>query len=197
VIEEDADSPALRVDEVMGPAVAVHEQTTLRDIACQMLARQVQSVVVVDDCAKVVGVVTERQLTLSDAYRRLATMEVPEIAGRWVTVREEVDAACIAARTVEAREVMERRLTCACADEAVGSAVERMRRREAEYAVVHRGGVVVGMLGSHGLLRKVAGEPACASQPTDTPPRIDGQAVHIVGEARPGSLRSWLTGSWK
>jgi CBS domain-containing protein len=204
VIEEVADTPALRssgralrVDEVMGPAVVVHEQTTLRDVACQMLAKQVQSVAVVDDRAKVVGVVTERQLTLSGEYLRLATMEVPEIAGRWVTAREEVDAACIAARTVKAREVMERRLTCACADEAIGAAVERMRRREVEYAVVHRGGVVVGMLGSHGLLRKVAGESTFASQPTDTPPQIDGQAVHIVGVASPGSLFSWLVGSWR
>jgi CBS domain-containing protein len=188
---------ALRVDEVMGPAVVVHEQTTLRDIACQMLARQVQSVVVVDDRARVVGVVTERQLTLSDEYLRLATIEVAEIAGRWVTAREEVDAACIAARTVKAREVMERRLTCACADEAVGAAVERMRRREVEYAVVHRGGVVVGMLGSRGLLRKVAGEPSFASPPTDTPPQIDGQVVHIAAEASPTSLRSWFVGSWR
>jgi CBS domain-containing protein len=141
VIDEIAVSPALRsqgttlrVDEVMGPAVVVHEQTTLRDIACLMLARHVQSVVVVDDRAQVVGVVTERQLTLSGEYLRLATLEVPEIAGRWVTAHQEVDAACIAARTVKAREIMERRLTRACADETVGAAVERMRRREAEHA---------------------------------------------------------------
>jgi len=49
VIEEVADSPALRpscatlrVDEVMGPAIVVHEQTILRDIACLMLQQQVQ-----------------------------------------------------------------------------------------------------------------------------------------------------------
>jgi CBS domain-containing protein len=204
VIEEIADTPALRpssttlrVDEVMGPAVAVHEQTTLRDAAHLMVERQVQGVVVVNDRAEVVGVVTERQLTLGGEYLRLATMEVPEIAGRSVTAREEVDAACIAARTVKAHEVMERRLTCACADEAVGAAVERMRRREAEYAVVHRGNAVVGMLSSHGLLRKVAGEPTLASTPTVAHLQINGQPVHIADKASSRSLLSWLAGAWR
>jgi len=34
---------------------------------------------------------------------------------------------------------MERRLTGACVDELVGAAVERMLRRDAEFAVVHDG----------------------------------------------------------
>ncbi len=178
----------------MGPAVMVQEETTLRDVARLMLQQHVQGVLVLNRGAEVVGVVTERQLTLNGAYLRLASLAVPEISGRRVTAREEVDAARIAATTLTARDIMEGCITSACADEPAGTAVERMLRREAEYAVVHQDGAVVGMLGSHDLLRKVAGEPTLVRAPT-APLRINGLAVHIGTQPHTRSLLGWLVGA--
>jgi CBS domain-containing protein len=180
----------------MGPAIAVAEDTSLREIATLMVARHVEGVLVVNAQAEVVGLVTARQLTLDGHYLRLACAEVPEIGGRWVTALEEFDAACTAARTLIARDVMERRLTSACADEPVAAAVERMVRREAECAVVHQGGSVVGMLGSHDLLRKVAGEPIVARAPADTL-CVNGQPVHLGGKRQVWPPATWLVGLWK
>jgi CBS domain-containing protein len=180
----------------MGPAVVVHEQTTLRDVACLMLQQQVQGVIVVNAHAGVVGIVTERQLTLNGRYLQLACLEVPEIGGRAVTAREEVDAACIAATTVQARDIMERCVTSASADEPVGAAVERMLRREAEFAVVYRGSAVVGMLGSHDLLRKVAGEPTFVRPLTETL-CMNGQTVHIAAQGQTRSLFSRFVAVWR
>ncbi len=203
MIEEVTDTPALRpacatlrVDEVMGPAVVVHEDATLRDVACLMLQQQVQGVIVVDARAAVVGMLTERQLTLNGRYLQLACLEVPEISGRPVTPREEVDAACIAATTLKARDIMERCVTSASADEPAGAVVERMLRREAEFAVVYRGNAVVGMLGSHDLLRKVAGEPTLAGPSTGTL-CMDGQSVHVSAQGHTKSLLNWFVGAWR
>lgn len=180
----------------MGPAVVVHEQTTLRDVACLMLQQQAQGVIVVNAHAGVVGILTERQLTLNRRYLQLVCMEVPEIGGRAVTARDEVDAACIAATRLKARDIMERCVTSASADEPVGAAVERMLRREAEFAVVYRGSAVVGMLGSHDLLRKVAGEPTLAVPSTDTL-CMDGQPVHLSAQGHTKSLLNWFVGAWR
>jgi CBS domain-containing protein len=189
-------SSRLLVKDVMGHAVVVAEGTRLRDVAALMLARAVQGVLVVNAQAEVVGVITERQLTLSSHYLHLACAEVPEVGGRSVTTLDEVDAACIAARTLTARDVMERHLSWVCADEVAAAAVERMLRRDAEYAVVHQGNAVVGMLGSHDLLRKIAGEDAVIPETNDVL-QVDGQPVRVSGARQPGTLASWFAGLWR
>jgi CBS domain-containing protein len=179
----------------MGPAVVIRQDTTLREVARLMLAHQVQGVLVVNDQAEVVGVVTERQLTLDGHYLRQACAEVPRINGRWVTTAEEVDAACLAAGTLTAHDVMERRLTGACPEELVGVAVERMLRRDVEFAVVHDGTSVVGMLGSRDLLRQVAGEPV-AFRPSVDKMQLHGQPVHVSAHGQRGLLAGWLLRPW-
>jgi CBS domain-containing protein len=188
-------SHRLRVEEVMGPALTVTEEKTVRDVAAVMLARQVQAVLVVDAQAKVVGTVTEGQLTLNGNYMRLACAEVPEIDGRSVTTLDEVDAACIAASTLTARDVMERSLLSVGPDEPVAAVVERMLRRGAHCAVVQHWGAVVGMLGSHDLLRIMAGDPPSVRKPTDT--RVNGQSVHIGSNRDARQLTNWFSGLWR
>jgi CBS domain-containing protein len=161
-----------------------------------MLVRQVQAVLVVDAQAKVVRAVTERQLTLNGHYMRLACAEVPEIDGRSVTTLDEVDAACIAARTLTARDAMERSLLSVCSDEPVAAVVERMLRRDADCAVVQRGGSVLGMLGSHDLLRRVAGNAATGRTPADTL-CVSGRPVHIGSDRDMRHVKNWFGGLWR
>jgi CBS domain-containing protein len=180
----------------MGPVVVVRLDTSVREVASLMLAQRAQGVLVVDDHAEVVGVVTERQLTLDGHYLRLACTEVPEIDGRWVTALQEVDAACIAARTLTARDVMDRRLTSACTDEPLGAVVERLLCRDADYAVIHEGDTVVGILGGHELLLKLAGE-ACTARPQADALHVNGQRVHVGMQGQRRPLIRWLLGSTK
>jgi CBS domain-containing protein len=142
----------------MRPAVAVGADATLQEVAGVMLERQVQAVLVVNASMQVLGVVTERQLTLDAGYLQLACLRVPRINGRLVSRSDEVDAARIAARTVTVDEVMERRLTLASPDEPLGQVVERMLQREADFAVVRQGNDLVGTIDGHALLQQVAGE---------------------------------------
>jgi CBS domain-containing protein len=137
----------------------------------------------------VVGLITERQLTLDGRYLRLASTKVPRIHGRWVTALEEVQAACIAARTVTAGELMERHFTSVCVDEPVGAAIDRLQRRDADYAVVRDGSRVVGMLSGRDLLRQFASQSHARVQQNDREPiRLSAHNGHV-------SFIDWLVGS--
>jgi CBS domain-containing protein len=181
-------SRRLSVRDVMGPAVIVREDAPLREVAGLMLERHAQGALVVDARAVVVGVVTEHCLTLDGSFLRRACLEVPRLGDRWVTPLEQIDAACVAAESVTAQEVMETRITSATADEPVGAVVERMLRGGADCAVVCQAGSVVGTLDGHDLLRRVAGSPA---SPGAGASRIDGAPVRLGAETTlwPGSGR--------
>jgi CBS domain-containing protein len=134
----------------MGPAVLIRETTTLCEVAKLMLECAVDEVVVVDADGAVRGVVTERALTLNPRFLRMSAITLPG--------RDDVEATCIAARTATVGEVMDSRVTTASVDKAVGTVVDRMIRRDAEYALVLRDGAVIGLLGRRDLLRLIAGQ---------------------------------------
>jgi CBS domain-containing protein len=123
-------SHPVSVEDAIRTAVLVRETATLREVASLMLEQQVDNVVVVDENGAVRGVVSDRHLTLNQTYLRLSSIKVPRLHGRWVTSGEEVEAAA----TTTAAEVVDRRLTTAEVLEPIGSVVERMLRRDAEYA---------------------------------------------------------------
>ncbi len=155
----------------MRPATVVATDATLREVAATMLEGHVPVVLVANAHGEVVGVVTERHLTLNEGFLRLACLHVPRIDGRPVTLLDEVEAACVAAGTLTTGEVMDRRLTFATPDERVAPVVERMLRREVDYAVVRRGVELVGILDSHALLGGMAGHrrvvPGLCASPSD------------------------------
>jgi CBS domain-containing protein len=150
----------LRVEDAMGPVVLVRSDMPLRAVARVLLDRAVASAVVVDAAGTVRGIVTEQQLTLSQQYLRRASLQVPQLDGQSVAPADDVEAACVVARTLTAAVIMEKRLTTANFGERLCDVVQRMMQREAEYALVWRDGVAVGMLGRRDLLRLVADSAA-------------------------------------
>jgi CBS domain-containing protein len=175
----------LRIGEVMGPVVTVPTDATLREAAQRMLKAEVQGMVVVDAGDNAVGIVTERQLAFDERHLTLASLKIPEIDGRSATRLDGVDAACIGAATLTAGDVMENSFLVADVEEPLSALVDRMNRRQSEFALINRGGDVVGLLGRRDLLRRVAGEPACAQMPC--------MAAHVKSAAGRRSLLSWLT----
>lgn len=174
----------------MGPAVLIREAATLREAASLMLERSVEDVVVVDADGAVRGIVNERDLTLNQRFLRLSSIKVPGV------LRDEVEAACIEATTATVGEVMNSRLTTATVAEPIGTVVDRMLRRAAEYALVVRDGDVVGLLGRRDLLRLIAGnresQPvAVAKDSTAQPP-----TAHVPARAGWPAL-GWLTHAFR
>ncbi|MDQ6670372.1 MAG: CBS domain-containing protein, partial [Chloroflexota bacterium] len=148
-----------RLEAVMGPVVLVREDTPLRDVATLMLESHVDCMVVVDAAGVARGIVTDRQLTLDERWLRLSAVKVPHLHGRSVKRCDELEAACLAAETTTAAEVMDRRLTTAEVLEPISTVVDRMLRRDAECALVLRTVSVIGLLGRRDLLRLVAAQP--------------------------------------
>ena len=160
--EPHGSSGPLKLEQVIGPAVLIRPEATVRQAASLMLERQVDVLVVVNDRGAIGGVVTEHCLTLNPHRLRMCSIRVPHVRGRWVTTIDELEAACIAAATLTAKDIMETRVLSATPDEAVGIVVDRMVRRDVEYALVRQGEAVLGVLRRHNLLVLIAGnaEPA-------------------------------------
>lgn len=176
----------------MGPAVLVRQDTTLQEIARLMLERDVDSMVVVAADGAVRGVVTDRDLTLNQRNLRLAAIQLPRLNGHWVTSCDAVDAACVAATTMTAEEVMDTRLTTANVVEPIGTVVERMVRRDANYALVLQDADVVGLLGRRDLLRLVAGQVESRSVSAPNDGSGHSPTAHLAPNSGGLPLWSWL-----
>ena len=142
-----------------------------------MLERGVQEVVVVDADGAVRGVVTERALTLNPRFLRTSAIKTP------AAPRDDVEAACTAAQTVTVNEVMDNRLTTATVDESIGVVVDRMIRREAEYALELRNGTVIGLLGRRDLLSLVAGRPNARQAGVPKTSTVTPSSAHVPTHA--------------
>lgn len=160
----------------MGPAVAIPQDATLRQLAALMLERHVQAVLVVDTQRQAVGIVTERQLTLDERFLNMASLQLDATDRHPLRQIDTIDAALLASTTLRASDVMERRLLHVCIDEPLCAVVQQMLRREAEYAIVYERSAVVGMFGPRDLLPRIAG--LGKPQPTGTSD-ADGQPVAI------------------
>jgi CBS domain-containing protein len=170
----------------MGPVVLVREDTPLRDVASLMLEHQVESVVVADGTGAVRGVVADSDLTLNQRLLRYSAITVPRLNLHWVTLREQVDAALVAAETMTARDAMDRRVTTAKLSEPLGSVVDRMLQRDAQCALVLVDGDVVGMLGRRDLLRLVAGRPEARPLSTTANGTLEPPIAHLAHQGGPG-----------
>ena len=84
---------------------------------------------------------------------RSACANAPVVNGRHLTCLDSAQFAGAAPTELTAGDVMDRQITTAKADEQRGVVVERMARREADCAIVHLDGKVVGVLRKHDLLR--------------------------------------------
>jgi CBS domain-containing protein len=173
----------------MGPAVQVRPDMTLQEVARLMLERDVDSVVVVDTDGAARGVITDHDLTLSQSNLRLAAVKVPRVNGHWVTSCDAIDAACVAATTVTAEEIMDRRVTTANVLESIGTVVGRMAHQEAEYSLVLEAGGVVGLLGRRDLLRLVAGHVEAPSATAAGSSTVHYPKAHFA--LRRGGLPLW------
>lgn len=119
------------------PAISIRPDATVRDAAVLMAERHIGALVVLDDKARLVGILSER-----------------DVLARVVARRQNPDATPVS-------EIMTRQVQTAQADQTTDSALTTMLAGHFRHLpIVDGAGAVVGMLSVRDLLREQVGELA-------------------------------------
>lgn len=148
----------MRVKDFMSkPVMVVREDTTLEEIARMMLDNNIGCVPVVDTTGKISGVITESDFAAKDKGLPFSTFRAPQLLGRWMS-QEGVERIYDAARSMTAKEIMNRRVATVTEDQSAQDVVELMLKFDVNRIPVVREGVPVGMVSRHDLLRLMVRE---------------------------------------
>ncbi|MBK9316979.1 MAG: CBS domain-containing protein [Acidobacteria bacterium] len=139
------------------PVMVVREDTTLEEIARMMLDNNIGCVPVVDTTGKISGVITESDFAAKDKGLPFSTFRAPQLLGRWMS-QEGVERIYDAARSMTAKEIMNRRVATVTEDQSAQDVVELMLKFDVNRIPVVREGVPVGMVSRHDLLRLMVRE---------------------------------------
>lgn len=146
--------PVRRVHELMNPnVVCARPGMTLREVARLLTRRRVSGAPVVDDRGRILGIVTQNDLTRA-LSRRIATGD----AGRFYTSLDEYrDLGRLPASpaTTPVEEVMRRRVYTVPRDAGVAIAAHIMRERRVHRLLVTERGLLVGIISALDLLAVV------------------------------------------
>lgn len=146
-----------RVREVMSrPVVVARQETTVEEAAAIMWSRRIGCLPVVGPDGRLIGIVTESDLTgirprLPDLVR--GTRRIGERVGT-----EGVEQAYDEARAMAVGTVMTRAVVTAAEEERVSDVVVRMMDRDLHHLPVVEDGVPVGVVARHDLLTLLAGK---------------------------------------
>lgn len=146
------------VRELMtAPAVVAPEETPLDEVARLLLEHEIGAVPIVSAEGQVVGIVSEsdfagREVVLA-ASRYGHELKLPRVLGQLLALGDGLEEIYEGSRSLAAREVMSAPVHVASEDEPVQQALTRMLHHDIDHMPVVRGGVPVGMLSRHDLIR--------------------------------------------
>jgi CBS domain-containing protein len=142
----------MKAREIMkAPVVTAHQDATVGEVAHLMLARGVGSVLVVNDRARLCGIVTDSDF-IPQRYRgRFGASGWLVLFGRSV-LKEKLQDIYDAVRAERVREVMSFPVVTAKEDAEIDSVVNRMLAYQVHHIPIVRGRVPVGMVARHDLL---------------------------------------------
>jgi CBS domain-containing protein len=134
--------------------VSVDSQTSLRQVASDILECQVEAVVVVDAAGALCGLITEQAVLLTEhsPYRRA----LPRRRRRCVSLAEGAEALYSRIGDTRVTETLSDTIVTATEDESITDVLERMLHTGVECAVVLRDQMPVGLIGRRDLLWLVA-----------------------------------------
>ena len=151
----------MRVEDLMArPVVTAAHGENLESVAKKMLANKIGAVVVVDPDGKAEGIITETDFA-EKARIPYSTYDTPTVLGRYVT-EDTLARIYRAARAKKAHQAMHKGLYAVEEHDPVERAADIMLRHGVKHVPVLRGGVPVGMLAQHDLLRAMLYRPAAA-----------------------------------
>lgn len=143
----------MKVKEIMAqPVITVGEDSTLEEIAKTMLQHRIGCVPVVNAGSKLVGLVTESSFTAKEKWVPFTRLSLPQLFGDYLGSGE-VDSIYLAARKITAREVMSTAVITVTEEDLVRMVLEKMVKHSVTHFPVLRGGVPVGIVTRHDLLK--------------------------------------------
>lgn len=165
-----------KVHEVMtSPAITVRPDTSSAQVIDILLSNDINSVPVVDEDCRLVGIVSESDLVLSAAYgkdnRRALALVAEVIQGRPAGWVDRVNAKTAAS-------LMTPVVTTVAPDDDIAEASRRMLRRRCSRLPVIEGGKVVGVLSRHDVMRALFPQSEGAGHgPVGVPPTASSVEV--------------------
>lgn len=149
----------MKVKEIMTqPVISVRDDTPLEEVALLMLEHRIGGVPVLDDRGELVGIITESDFTAKEKCLPFSLFRAPQLFGRWMGAGE---AAHLyeEARGLPAREAMTRSVVTIGEDDPVEDVLELMLRNDINRVpVIGMGGVPIGIVARHDLLRMMRGD---------------------------------------
>lgn len=143
----------MKVKELMSqPVVTVPATASLADAAAVMLENGFGSLPVVGEKGEIVGLVTESSFAAKSVGVPFSTFRAPQVLGQWLSP-DGLEKIYESARATPVADVMVRSVVTITEEEPVAVAVELMLKHDINRIPVIRGGVPVGIIARHDLLR--------------------------------------------
>ena len=138
-------------DIMTQPVTSVNEETTLEEIARQLLDKHIGCVPVVDEQGKLSGIITESDFAAKERGLPFSTFHAPQVLGQWLP-GDSLERIYQAARSRKAREIMNHHVVVVREDDSIEDIVSLMLRNDINRIPVVRDGVPVGIVARHDLL---------------------------------------------
>ena len=142
-------------DIMRRPAIVINEDRTLEDAAMVMLEEDVGGLPVVDSSGKLVGIITESDFSAKEHGIPFSRIYAPQLFGEWMS-KEGVEKAYLAARSNIVKKIMTKSVVTASEEDSLEEVITKMLENRVHRIPVIRGGVPVGMISRHDLLKLVA-----------------------------------------
>lgn len=143
----------MHVKEIMTqPVLTVTEETSLEEVAHLLLERRIGCVPVVTASNQLVGIVTESDFSAKEKGIPFSTFRLPQVFGQWMPAGN-IEKIYQAARRMTVREIMRTRVVTVTEDQTLEDVITLMVRHNINRVPVVRGGVPVGIVARHDLLR--------------------------------------------
>ncbi|GBD37973.1 Inosine-5'-monophosphate dehydrogenase [bacterium HR37] len=145
----------MKVKDIMSyPVIVAREETTLREIAGEMLKHKIGAMPVVDVEGKIVGIITDSDFAAKERGFPFSTFFAPQVFGRWMP-KEDIEKIYEEVQNLRAKDIMTSPVITASEEEEIEEAVEKMLKYDFNHLPVVRDGVPVGMLSRHDLLKLI------------------------------------------
>ncbi|MEQ1603407.1 MAG: CBS domain-containing protein [Pyrinomonadaceae bacterium] len=145
----------MKVKEIMSqPVITVTADTTLEAVAGVMLRHNIGCVPVMDDDAKLVGIITHSDFIAKKKGIPFSRVRLPMLLG--YGLREGTETIYDAAKSLTAGEIMTPNPVVLTEDDLVKTFLEKMLNDRVTHVPIVRGDSVIGVVARHDLLKMIA-----------------------------------------
>jgi CBS domain-containing protein len=141
-------------DFMTSPVITVPENCTLEEAAKIMLKKNFGALPVVSAAGDLCGIITETDFAAREKGIPFSLFRFPQLLGQWLP-KQGVEKIYKAARKLEVRECMRRRVITVTEEDSLETVLQRMLENNVHRLPVLRGGKPVGMVSRHDLLKLV------------------------------------------